>query len=146
MKRYVRAVHDDIEAIRRLKARYFRCIDTKDWDGLRAILCDDVDIDVHADSGRRYTGADAFVTSVSRNLAGATSVHHGHMPEIDILGVDEATGVWAMEDEIWFPPGGPIEHLHGYGHYHERYRRVDGEWRIAALTLVRIRRDVRPAG
>ena len=27
---------DAIEAIKQLKARYFRCMDTKDWDGLRA--------------------------------------------------------------------------------------------------------------
>jgi SnoaL-like domain len=29
-------VSDDIEAIRQLKARYFRLMDTKDWDGFRA--------------------------------------------------------------------------------------------------------------
>lgn len=131
------------EAIRRLKARYFRCIDTKDWAGLRDVVCDDIDIDVHADSGRRYAGGDAFVASVQRTLTDAVSVHHGHMPEIEMTSSTTATGIWSMEDEIWFPEGAPIRYLHGYGHYHETYRREpDGQWRIATMRLVRLRRDV----
>ena len=37
---------DDIEAIKQLKARYFRMMDTKDWDGLAAVFTGDVEIDV----------------------------------------------------------------------------------------------------
>ena len=36
---------DDIEAIRRLKARYFRTMDAKDWNGMRQVFADDVMID-----------------------------------------------------------------------------------------------------
>ena len=39
----------DIEEIKRLKARYFRLMDTKDWDGFRAIFATDVRIDVSRD-------------------------------------------------------------------------------------------------
>jgi SnoaL-like domain len=108
-------------------------------------VCDDVAIDVHADSGRRYSGGDAFVASVQRALADAVSVHHGHMPEIELTSSTSATGIWAMEDELWFPEGAPVRHLHGYGHYHETYRlEDDGRWRIATLRLERLRRDVIP--
>ena len=31
--------------------------------------------------------------------------------------------------------------LDGWGHYHERYRRVDGQWLIAYRRLERIRVD-----
>ena len=31
-----------IEAIKRLKARYFRCFDTKDWEGWLDVFTDDV--------------------------------------------------------------------------------------------------------
>ena len=31
--------------------------------------------------------------------------------------------------------------LQGFGHYHERYVKVDGRWRIAYLTLTRLRVD-----
>jgi len=31
--------------------------------------------------------------------------------------------------------------LHGYGHYHDEYRKVDGAWRIASSKLIRLRVD-----
>ena len=36
----------DIETIKQLKARYFRLMDTKDWDGLAEVFTADVVIDV----------------------------------------------------------------------------------------------------
>src|SRR5260370_319150 len=35
----------DIEAIRRLKARYFRCFDTKDWDGWLGLFTHDATLE-----------------------------------------------------------------------------------------------------
>lgn len=32
------------------------------------------------------------------------TVHHGHMPEIDITGPDTARGTWAMFDYVEWPP------------------------------------------
>ena len=87
-------------------------------------------------------GRDAIVESVSGALTGTTTVHHGHMPEIEITGPDTATGTWAMFDYVEWPAGadGTRVGLHGYGHYHERYVRDDG-WRIASSRLVRLRVD-----
>jgi hypothetical protein len=31
--------------------------------------------------------------------------------------------------------------MHGYGHYHETYEKVDGAWRIKSTTLTRLRTD-----
>ena len=36
---------DDVEAIKQLKARYFRAMDTKDWDAMRDVFTDDVVVD-----------------------------------------------------------------------------------------------------
>ena len=49
---------DDIFAIQILKARYFRAIDTKDWDLLASVMVEDVAIDVtdDVDGGEPYTG------------------------------------------------------------------------------------------
>jgi SnoaL-like domain len=41
---------DDIEAIKQLKARYFRTMDTKDWAAMRLLFTDDVVMDT-TDSG-----------------------------------------------------------------------------------------------
>jgi hypothetical protein len=45
-----------------------------------------------------------------------------------------------MEDELWWPAGSPITHLHGYGHYHETYVKGADGWRIASMTLTRLHR------
>jgi hypothetical protein len=36
--------------------------------------------------------------------------------------------------------------MHAYGHYQERYVKIDGEWRIQSSTLTRLRTDFRPPG
>jgi hypothetical protein len=32
----------------------------------------------------------------------------------------------------------PFRRFRGFGHYHETYRKVSGEWRIATLRLTRL--------
>src|SRR5689334_6445343 len=122
-----------------LKARYFRAIDTKDWDLLASVMVEDVAIDVTDDveGGQPYVGRDQFVRTCAKVLADAVTVHHGHMPEIQVDG-DTATGIWAMEDHVDWGENGAFR---GAGHYHERYVLADGEWRITSMTLSRIRRD-----
>jgi hypothetical protein len=36
----------------------------------------------------------------------------------------------------------PGVNLRGYGHYHETYEKVDGQWRITSSTLTRLREDI----
>jgi hypothetical protein len=43
-----------------------------------------------------------------------------------------------LQDLLKWPDGAEMT---GYGHYHEEYALVDGEWRIRALTLTRLRMD-----
>ena len=43
--------HDDLEAIRQLKARYFRLMDEKDWDALADVFTDDVEMDMRGAPG-----------------------------------------------------------------------------------------------
>jgi len=133
---------DDVEAIKQLKARYFRLMDTKDWAGFRAVFTPDVRVDVSGDGAGVYEGLDVFMTMLEPTLCEVVTVHHGHTPEIEITSPTTATGIWAMEDHLRFPPGGPVGELHGYGHYHETYVKVDGDWRIKSTKLVRLRLDL----
>jgi hypothetical protein len=111
---------DDVEAIKQLKARYFRLLDTKDWAGFRQLFTSDVHVDVSADGAGVFDGIESFMAMLEPTLRDVVTVHHGHMPEIAVLSATEATGIWAMEDHLRWPAGGPIAELHGYGHYHER--------------------------
>jgi hypothetical protein len=128
----------DIEAIKQLKARYFRTMDTKDWDGMRRVFADDVTMDTTASGGGVVIGADAFMRFLREAIGDVVTVHHGHMPEIELTSATTATGVWAMEDMLRWPDG---RELHGYGHYHESYEKIAGEWRIKSSKLTRLRMD-----
>ena len=129
---------DDLEAIRQLKASYFRCMDNKDWAGMRQVFAPDVHIDMEAEGGGVHDDVESFFTMLEAAIGDVTTVHHGHMPEIDITSPTTATGIWAMEDMLRWPDG---TEMHGYGHYHETYVKLDNEgWRIKSMTLTRLNR------
>jgi len=131
-------VADEIEAIRRLKARYFRLMDTKDWAGMREVFTDDVVIDTSEAGGQVARGADEFMAFLREALGDAVTVHQGHMPEIELTSDTTATGIWALNDIVIWSSG---MRLDGYGHYHETYAKSDGEWRIKSSKLTRLHTD-----
>ncbi|CAN5688430.1 nuclear transport factor 2 family protein [soil metagenome] len=134
---------DDLEAIRQLKARYCRFLDTKDYDAWRALFAPDVvvklDLAVSAGGADPQTmpalqGMEAFEPVVMAGVRDAATMHHCHTPEIELISDDTATGIWAMEDLLIFADG---KELHGAGHYHETYEKRDGAWVITTLHLTR---------
>ena len=129
---------EDIEAIKQLKARYCRTMDTKDWAAMRQVFTDDVVMDTSASGGNVVTGADEFMAFLVETIGDVVTVHHCHTPEIEFGSATEATGWWAMEDVLRWPNS---MELHGYGHYRETYAKVDGQWRIARSELTRLRMD-----
>jgi SnoaL-like domain len=132
---------DDLEAIKRLKGRYCRTMDTKDWSAMRQVFCDDVEMDTTASGGGVITGADEFMSFLRETLDEVVTVHQCHTPEIELTSATTGTGIWAMEDMLRWPDG---MELHGYGHYHETYEKVDDEWRIKRSELTRLRMDITP--
>jgi hypothetical protein len=135
---------DAIESIRQLKARYFRCIDTKEWAGLAEVFAPDAVMDMTGEGGAVTTGATAIAEYVRTcGIEPAETVHHGHNPEITITSATTATAIWPMEDMLRWPEGTfALKTLHGYGHYHETYERIDGTWLIKTLRLSRLRVDI----
>jgi hypothetical protein len=151
----------DREAIKELKARYFRHVDAKEWDLLRALFAPDVKF---FGVPQPFENGDAFVDWVSGWFADAITDHHGDVPEITFLGAETARAIWPMTDRIEFlsertpdkraaaagaSPGvtfvsnerwGPFGFT-GAGHYHDEYRLIDGEWKISVWSLTRIRVD-----
>jgi uncharacterized protein (TIGR02246 family) len=130
---------DELEAIKQLKARYFRLLDTKDWAGFREVFTDDVVIDTTGAGGGVVTGTEEFLDFLSVTLADTVTVHQGHMPEIQLTAPDEAIGIWALHDILIWANGTRMD---GFGHYHERYRKGADGWRIASLTLTRLHTEM----
>ena len=135
-----------IEEIGRLKASYFRCVDTNDWACIETLFAPDAsvvyNVEGSGDPGtpdNPLTGPAAITAFIRRGVEHLTTVHHGHMPEIEITSPTTATGIWAMEDTLQIPGGETT--LQGWGHYHETYERIDGRWYIKTLRLTRLRVD-----
>jgi hypothetical protein len=133
-----------IEDIKQMRARFVRCLDTKDWAGFAALWAPDGTMDAReeGEAGGLFHGPDEITAFVSTALQNATTVHHLHAPEIEVLSLTSARGVWAMEDRLrWLPVGGSIRELTGYGHYNETYEMIGGRWVIKTLQLTRLRVD-----
>jgi hypothetical protein len=134
----------EIEDIKKLKARYFRFVDTFDLENWLTVFTEDCQClydgavpraGAPAVEPYRVEGKRGITEYWRANTNRLQSVHHGHMPEIDLISDTEARGIWAMEDIVQFTDA----LMHGYGHYHETYRKVDGKWLIASLHLTRVR-------
>jgi len=131
---------DDIEEIRKLKARYFRSLDSKDWDLYGSLFARDVVVDLRRAGGQLFEGREAYM-EYARSMKLIQSVHHGHMPEIELTAPTTATGIWAMEDYNIWEDG---SQNHGWGYYLETYEKTDGRWTIKtmALSYLRIERSL----
>ena len=133
-----------IEEIRNLKARYFRCMDMKLWDELAQVFT--TDMQVLTPDGQVYTSSGAeYAASLKHSLEHAVSCHQGLTGEIEILDEGNARAIWAMQDVLEWPDRHPRtgwKAIVGRGHYHETYRIESGDWRIATLTLTRLRVDI----
>lgn len=133
----------DHRAICELKARFVETVDTKDWDGFRAVFTPDTGT---FDFGGTFqvTGGDAFVAECADQLTNAVSVHRAFLPQIRFTGPDEATGCWAVNDYIEWgkdPKTGERQGQQGFGYEYETYRRIDGEWKIAEWRVHYVRVD-----
>lgn len=133
-------MNDDIEQIKQLKARYFRLMDLKQWDGLADVFADDVEIDVTGEGGGVSHSVAEYIPFLRSSIEDVITVHHGHMPEIELTSDSAARGVWALEDQLWWPEGGPLKHMHGFGHYHETYEKTAAGWKIKSMTITRLHR------
>jgi len=128
MDRHASELHE-IEAIKRLKYRYLRCLDQKLWDELAE--CFTPDARSSYGGGRyAYDGREAILDFLRRSMGSPTllSSHRAHHPEIELTGPDTATGVWALDDTVIETRAGIT--IRGAAFYEDEYVKQDGAWRI----------------
>jgi len=146
-----------VEAIKLLKARYFRGVDTGDGALVRSVLAEDCVLDYTDCFVDPLTGHDhcPALSMVMRGRAaysgnglaeiGVVSAHYGPNCEIEIDNASSARGIWSMSDRLVMPEGGPVRELLGHGHYHETYVKIGDDWLIKTLRIVRTRVEAFPA-
>jgi len=139
----------DVEKIRILKARYCRFLDTKQWDAFSQLLAEEVVIEFYDTSGTlqmKVEGRDEVVRQITAYLKNAQTVHQVNHHEIELLTSTTAQATWSVEDILTFsdPADAPFTVIHGYGYYHERYKKEAEEWRITGYWLERLKLDTTP--
>lgn len=119
----------EIEAIKRLKYRYMRCLDQKRWQEIGECFSDDA---TAAYSGGKYayTGREAIVGFLSGSMGDDSfhSAHQVHHPEIDLTGATTATGTWSLQDTVIDTKWDII--IRGAAFYEDEYVKRDGVWLI----------------
>jgi hypothetical protein len=133
---------DDVMALWELKARYCRLVDTKDWDAFRSCLAENFSAEFVGMPRSERTlptsaslqDRDRIIDAQAAALAGVVTIHQVFSPEIRIEEADTASGIWGMRDHVIMPKCV----FTGYGHYHEKYHRINGEWVIQQMKVTRL--------
>ena len=130
----------ELEAIKRLKYRYMRCLDQKRWAELATCFTEDARSS-YADGKYAFDGRAAIMAFLENAMPDTMlTSHRVHHPEIELTDAGTAVGVWALDDVVIETTGGFT--IRGSGFYHDEYVKVDGEWRIRATGYRRIYEEI----
>jgi hypothetical protein len=135
---------EDIEAIKRLKYAYCRCIDTANIAELKDLFTEDASVRYQGGSYLfEAQGRDKIIEAIGGAFhSEAIAFHHVNHPEIDVISPTEATGTWYLKD--WFLD---LRHkiiTDGSALYKDNYVKQDGKWLIKRATYSRIFEIVTP--
>jgi len=139
----------EIEQIKRLKYAYLRNLDLKQWDELSRLLTDDV-TSSYSDGKHAFTGKQEVMEFLRESMDSPSVItkHQCHHPEIDLLSATAAMGTWYLTDLVINPgdqsvqPPIPAIVLEGTGFYEDKYRKLNGEWKISHTGYRRVYREI----
>ena len=121
---------EDIEAIKKLKAKYWASVDSHNWEALAECMTEDLVFE-NPFFGK-MEGRDFVVKVLKRSMRNVKTCHQGHNPDIEITGEATATGKWSLNDRV----EGPDRTIStGYGIYQDEYVKKNGTWKIKTSIL-----------
>ncbi len=125
---------EDIEAIKKLKARYCAGADERDEEAFVGCFTEGAIWD--GGSFGHYEGQAAireFFQAIPKALSFA--IHYVMNPQIEVNG-DRATGRWYLLEPCTMRQEGGEQAVWGSARYEEEYVRVNGEWKMQNLALI----------
>lgn len=126
---------EDIEAIRFLQAKYQRCLDTRDFDGIAECFADDV-VSSYGNGTMSYEGKEAVMSFLCKVMTlDMPSTHLIHGGEIEILSTEKATAKWYLEDYLVHRKF--QAKLHGAAIYEVTYVKKEHHWFIQSIGYER---------
>lgn len=121
---------EDIEAIAQLKYRYWRFLDTKQFDALAELFVPEATC-CYSSGKYEFSGRDAIMRFLRESLSrerGSVTIHHGHHPEIALTGPDTATATWALYNYMYNEKENRGIRIGAY--YDDRCVRTAAGWRF----------------
>jgi bile-acid 7alpha-dehydratase len=122
----------DVQAIKELKSKYFRALDTKNWDELETTMTPN--ISTAYSNGKLVFHGPKEITNYFKESMPDTEItlHQGHNPVIWFESDTVAYGKWYLQDNLIFAEGNPYcgTQIQGSAIYTDKYVKVDGEWLI----------------
>jgi len=126
----------DIEAIKKLKHRYLRCLDCKLWNEIQECLADDIEASFMG-GAMEFHGLDELMKFYRDALPShRITTHLGHRPEIDIIDQNNGRGTWAVQTYLIDTQFNIA--LDGLSIFHEHYVKRDGVWKIKSTSCYRL--------
>lgn len=128
---------EDIEAIKKLQGKYYRCLDTKEWDELGTCFAPEFTtsftdgkyvFDNWADLRKFYDDN----MGVGKQL----SQHNGHTPEITVNDDGTAHAYWYLHDYLIIPPAD--WGVRGTAIYEINYKKCEDGWKISQIGYKRV--------
>lgn len=118
-----------LEAIKRLKYKYMRCLDNKLWDEMADCFVTDA---TSSYSGGKYSfeGREAILKFFRESMDAPhiLTSHTVHQPEIELTSETKATGIWRLEDVFIDDENGFA--IQGTGWYRDAYVNIEDGWKI----------------
>ena len=127
----------DFEAITRRRYEYALGIDSRDWDLHRSIYTDEITMDFSSYSGSggpQTLPADDWVAGLKPLFEGLDATQHTMTnPMVDVEGDTARCRMYMQATHLLLDDPEPEFTIGGY--YDDELRRIDGEWKITAVTL-----------
>jgi hypothetical protein len=123
----------DIEALKKLKARYCHLLDARQWNELAELFTEDATCD-YGFFGV-YNGRAEIMNKFFRELVDSASsfmVHMVHNPLIEVRG-DSASGTWYLTAQTTMQPVNQAVWVMGI--YRDQFRRVNQQWKLSSLKF-----------
>lgn len=142
------------DEVRELMARYVRYADQKNWKQLAGLFTPDgsfTPLNVAGEALAVMKGRTGIMETIDKSVGSAVAIHHLFSYEIEATGDNTASGIFSMEDRLIRSEEEAVNkrtdkipafsQMHGYGHYHGDYVKIEEVWYIAKLVQTRIKLD-----
>ena len=123
-------VPQDIEAIMKLKAKYWHCIDNKLWDEVVHCFAEDAVADY---PNGKFRGRKAIAKSLRDTLSHGPVTHVGHNLGIEITSDTGARATWEADVSMTDAKTNATSKLRTY--YEDEYVKDKGQWVIKSVKM-----------